>query len=43
MKAAGATHGFLPVAAPASAFAMSPNEYYKTDEEFMFAGAEARP
>ena len=41
MTAAGATAGFLPVAAPASAFAMSPNQYYKTDEEFMFAGAEA--
>jgi 5-methyltetrahydropteroyltriglutamate--homocysteine methyltransferase len=41
MKKAGAEHGFLPVAAPASAFAMSPNQYYKTDEEFMFAGAEA--
>ena len=41
MTAAGATAGFLPVAAPASAFALSPNQYYKTDEEFMFAGAEA--
>jgi 5-methyltetrahydropteroyltriglutamate--homocysteine methyltransferase len=41
MAAAGAEAGFLPVAAPASAFAMSPNSYYKTDEEFMFAGAEA--
>jgi 5-methyltetrahydropteroyltriglutamate--homocysteine methyltransferase len=41
MAAAGATSGFLPVAAPASAFAMSPNSYYKTDEEYMFAGAEA--
>ena len=41
MQAAGAEHGFLPVAAPASAFSMSPNEYYETDEEYMFAGAEA--
>jgi 5-methyltetrahydropteroyltriglutamate--homocysteine methyltransferase len=41
MAAAGATQGFLPVAAPASAFALSPNQYYKTDEEYMFAGAEA--
>ena len=41
MKAVGAAAGFLPVAAPASAFAMSPNNYYKTDEEYMFAGAEA--
>jgi len=38
---AGAGFGFLPVAAPASAFSMSPNEYYKTDEEYMAAGAEA--
>ncbi len=38
---AGASSGFLPVAAPASAFSMSPNQYYKTDEEYMFAGAEA--
>ena len=41
MAAVGASAGFLPVAAPASAFAMSPNNYYKTDEEYMFAGAEA--
>jgi 5-methyltetrahydropteroyltriglutamate--homocysteine methyltransferase len=41
MRKAGAVTGFLPVAAPASAFSMSPNEYYKTDEEYMFAGAEA--
>jgi 5-methyltetrahydropteroyltriglutamate--homocysteine methyltransferase len=38
---AGARSGFLPVAAPASAFSMSPNQHYKTDEEYMFAGAEA--
>ena len=41
MEKAGTEYGFLPVAAPASAFAMSPNEYYKTDEEYMMAGAEA--
>jgi 5-methyltetrahydropteroyltriglutamate--homocysteine methyltransferase len=41
MTRAGASFGFLPVAAPASAFAMSPNEHYKSDEEYMFAGAEA--
>ena len=41
MSRAGASAGFLPVAAPASAFAMSPNEHYKSDEEYMFAGAEA--
>lgn len=37
----GAAEGFLPVAAPASAFALSPNRYYKTDEEYMHAAAEA--
>jgi 5-methyltetrahydropteroyltriglutamate--homocysteine methyltransferase len=37
----GANAAFLPVAAPASAFSMSPNEYYESDEEYMFAGAEA--
>ena len=41
MAATGAQAGFLPVAAPASAFAMSPNQHYKTDEEYVFAGAEA--
>ena len=41
MKASGARRGFLPVAAPASAFALSPNEYYWTDEEYVVAGAEA--
>jgi 5-methyltetrahydropteroyltriglutamate--homocysteine methyltransferase len=39
--AAGATAAFLPVAAPASAFGLSPNEYYATDEEFIEAGAQA--
>jgi len=33
--------GFLPVVAPASATAMSPNEYYKSDEEYMYATADA--
>jgi len=41
MAAAGAKAGFLPVAAPASAFSMSPNQHYKTDEEYVYAGAEA--
>ena len=41
MKHSEAKLGFLPVAAPASAFSMSPNEYYKSDEEYMLAGAEA--
>jgi 5-methyltetrahydropteroyltriglutamate--homocysteine methyltransferase len=41
MQAAGAKHGFLPVAAPASAFALSPNKYYKTEDEMIQAGAEA--
>ncbi|MEP7312594.1 MAG: cobalamin-independent methionine synthase II family protein [Pseudomonadota bacterium] len=41
VAAAKAHAGFLPVAAPASASAMSPNEYYKSDEEYMFALAEA--
>jgi 5-methyltetrahydropteroyltriglutamate--homocysteine methyltransferase len=41
MRTAGAEFGFLPVAAPASAFSMSPNQYYATDEEFIYAGAEA--
>lgn len=41
METSGARHGFLPVAAPASAFALSPNEHYATDEEYMYAGAEA--
>ena len=41
VSSAGANDGFLPVAAPASAFSMSPNEYYATDEEYIFAGARA--
>src|SRR4030095_15621096 len=33
--------GLLPVVAPASAAALCPNEYYKTDEEYIYAIAEA--
>lgn len=39
--AASATAAFLPVAAPASATAMSANEYYANDEEYIYAVAEA--
>jgi 5-methyltetrahydropteroyltriglutamate--homocysteine methyltransferase len=41
VAASKAHAGFLPVVAPASATALSPNEYYKTDEEFIYATAEA--
>ena len=41
VAAANAHAGFLPVAAPASATALSPNDYYKTDEEYIHAAAEA--
>jgi 5-methyltetrahydropteroyltriglutamate--homocysteine methyltransferase len=41
VAAAKAHAGFLPVVAPASATALSPNEYYKTDEEYISATAEA--
>ncbi|MEP7243669.1 MAG: cobalamin-independent methionine synthase II family protein [Gammaproteobacteria bacterium] len=41
IKGSSVVDGFLPVAAPASAVALSPNEYYKTDEEFIFATAQA--
>ncbi len=41
MAKAGVADGFLPVAAPASAFALSPNTHYATDEEFIEAGARA--
>ncbi len=37
----GANRAFLPVAAPASATAMSPNEYYRSDEEYIWAMADA--
>jgi 5-methyltetrahydropteroyltriglutamate--homocysteine methyltransferase len=41
VTAAKAHAGFLPVVAPASATALSPNEFYKTDEEYIYATAEA--
>ncbi len=41
MAAAHVEDGFLPVAAPASAFSLSPNQHYATDEEFIEAGAKA--
>jgi 5-methyltetrahydropteroyltriglutamate--homocysteine methyltransferase len=39
--AAGATEAFLPVVAPASAAFNGVNDYYKTDEEYVYALAEA--
>lgn len=41
MKAVDAAEGFLPVAAPASAIPDRRNEYYSTDEECVFALADA--
>jgi 5-methyltetrahydropteroyltriglutamate--homocysteine methyltransferase len=41
VASANAHAGFLPVVAPASATALSPNHYYKTDEEYIYAMAEA--
>jgi 5-methyltetrahydropteroyltriglutamate--homocysteine methyltransferase len=45
LKAAAAASkayaAFLPVVAPASATAISPNLYYQTDEEYIYAMAEA--
>jgi len=41
VAAADAYAGFLPVVAPASAIAMSPNEFYKSEEEYVHAAAEA--
>lgn len=41
VAAANAFAGFLPVVAPASAIAISANEYYKTEEEYVYATAEA--
>ena len=41
VAASQAYAGFLPVVAPASATAISPNQYYKTEEEYIFATAEA--
>ena len=41
MEAADVAEGFLPVAAPASAIPDRRNEYYSTDEECVFALADA--
>jgi 5-methyltetrahydropteroyltriglutamate--homocysteine methyltransferase len=41
MEAAGVEEGFLPVAAPASAAFNGVNDYYPTDEEYIYALAEA--
>jgi 5-methyltetrahydropteroyltriglutamate--homocysteine methyltransferase len=40
-KSAGVTEAFLPVVAPASAAFNGVNDYYKTDEEYVYALAEA--
>ena len=39
--AAGVEEGFLPVVAPASAAFNGVNDYYKTDEEYVYALSEA--
>lgn len=41
MQKAGVEEGFLPVAAPASVTASRRNNYYKTDEEYIYAVADA--
>jgi 5-methyltetrahydropteroyltriglutamate--homocysteine methyltransferase len=41
LKAAGAKHGFLPVAAPASVIPDRVNEHYKSEEDLLVAIAEA--
>jgi 5-methyltetrahydropteroyltriglutamate--homocysteine methyltransferase len=41
LAAAGAKHGFLPVAAPASVIPDRVNEHYKTDEDLLVAIASA--
>jgi 5-methyltetrahydropteroyltriglutamate--homocysteine methyltransferase len=41
MAAAGAQHGFLPVVAPSSAVPIRVDEYYGSEEEFIFALADA--
>jgi 5-methyltetrahydropteroyltriglutamate--homocysteine methyltransferase len=41
LQSAGCEEGFLPVAAPASVTASRRNNYYKTEEEYVFAVAEA--
>ena len=40
LAAAGSAEGFMTSVAPGSAYRI-PNEYYKTDEEFLYAWAEA--
>jgi 5-methyltetrahydropteroyltriglutamate--homocysteine methyltransferase len=40
LKAAGAEEGFMTAVAPGSAYRI-PNRYYKSDEEFLYACAEA--
>ena len=40
LKAAGVEEGFMTAVAPGSAYRI-PNEYYKSDEEFLYACAEA--
>jgi 5-methyltetrahydropteroyltriglutamate--homocysteine methyltransferase len=41
LAAAGVDEGFLPLAAPGSIEASHPNEYYRSDEEYVYAIAEA--
>jgi 5-methyltetrahydropteroyltriglutamate--homocysteine methyltransferase len=41
MASAGVEEGFLPVVAPASAAFNGVNDYYKTDEEYVYALSEA--
>jgi 5-methyltetrahydropteroyltriglutamate--homocysteine methyltransferase len=41
LRAAGVEQGFLPVAAPASVIPDRKNEYYKSDEELLYAIADA--
>jgi 5-methyltetrahydropteroyltriglutamate--homocysteine methyltransferase len=41
VAATGAVEAFMPVAAPSSAIPDRKNEYYKTDDDFLFALAEA--
>ncbi len=41
LKQAGVSQGFLPVAAPSSVIPDRRNEYYKSDEELLYAIAEA--
>jgi 5-methyltetrahydropteroyltriglutamate--homocysteine methyltransferase len=40
-KSGGDAAGFLPVVAPASALALTSNQHYGSDEEFVFAAADA--